>query len=111
MIEAQYFATLASAGVTVLAAAGDNGAYADGTGVLEPCYPATDPSVTGVGGTTLTLNGTNAIVSETGWSESGGGISGYFSRPAWQTGAGVSRRVGKSLVKRRRLPALAPRQP
>ena len=89
VIEEQYLATLASAGVTIFAASGDYGAYADNTAVVEPNYPATDPSVTGVGGTTLVLNGNNAIVSETGWTGSGGGISGFFSRPAWQTGTGV----------------------
>ena len=87
IIEAQYMANLASAGVTVLSASGDTGAYANG--VLQTTYPTSDPSVTGVGGTTLTLSGTGAVSSEAGWSSSGGGISQVFSRPSWQTGTGV----------------------
>ena len=87
IIEAQYMANLASAGVTVLSASGDSGAYANG--VLQTTYPTSDLSVTGVGGTTLTLSPTGAVASETGWSLSGGGISQVFSRPPWQTGTGV----------------------
>ena len=37
----------------------------------------------------LTLNSANAIVSETAWSGSGGGVSAYFARPSWQTGPGI----------------------
>ncbi len=87
VIEAQFMANLASAGVTVLAATGDTGAYADG--VLQPSYPSTDPDVTAVGGTSLVLNPSNGIASETAWTDSGGGISAVFARPAWQTGAGL----------------------
>ena len=71
IIEAQYMANLASAGVTVLSASGDDGAINDG--VLQTTYPTSDPSVTGVGGTTLTLGATGSVTSETGWSGSGGG--------------------------------------
>jgi sugar lactone lactonase YvrE len=62
-------------------------------------HPASDPSVTGVGATTLILNlSTGLESSETGFSleqvmggesASGGGISALFSRPSWQTGTGV----------------------
>jgi kumamolisin len=94
--ESQYFATLAAAGVTVLVSSGDEGSNPDtsndgnATGPLQVEYEASDPSVTGVGGTSLTLNSTTgAVVSETAWSGSGGGTSSYFSRPAWQVGTGV----------------------
>jgi hypothetical protein len=92
VIEAQYMANLASAGVTVLVASGDTGAYADG--VLQTTYPTSDPDVTGVGGTSLQLSSANAVTSETVWNNdstdaSGGGVSVFFSRPAWQTGAGL----------------------
>jgi sugar lactone lactonase YvrE len=86
-IEAQYLANLASAGVTVLVASGDSGASANGS--VQTTYPTSDPDVTGVGGTTLTLGAANAVMSETGWAGSGGGISVAFSRPSWQTGTGV----------------------
>ncbi|MGA3008034.1 MAG: hypothetical protein ABSE59_09115, partial [Opitutaceae bacterium] len=53
-------------------------------------FPASDPNVTGVGGTSLYVNSsTGNVTSETAWSDSGGGISIYFSRPSWQTGLGV----------------------
>ncbi len=46
-------------------------------------YPAYNPSVIAVGGTTLTLSG-STIVSETAWSGSGGGVSNYEPRPSYQ---------------------------
>lgn len=87
VLEAQYMANLASAGVTVLVASGDNGAKAEGK--AQTTYPTSDPDVTGVGGTTLTLGANNVVTSETAWSESGGGTSVVFTRPSWQTGTGV----------------------
>jgi len=87
VIEAQYMANLASAGVTVLCASGDNGAVSGG--VVQTTYPTSDPDVTGVGGTSLVLNSDNTIGSETAWSGSGGGISVVFSRPPWQAGTGI----------------------
>jgi hypothetical protein len=95
--DAQYFATMAGAGVTVFAAAGDWGVFDPNYQTVTVNYPASDPSVTGVGGTSLYLNtSTGAISSETAWSwdpnrgiATGGGISGFFSRPPWQTGSGV----------------------
>jgi sugar lactone lactonase YvrE len=87
VIEAQYMANLASTGVTVLVASGDTGATAENQ--VQASYPTSDPDVTGVGGTTLTLTSGNAIMSETGWSGSGGGVSKVFSRPSWQVGVGV----------------------
>jgi kumamolisin len=95
--DAQYFASMAGAGVTVFAAAGDWGVFDPHYQTVTVNYPASDPSVTGVGGTNLYLNtATGAVGSETAWSwdpnrdiGTGGGISGFFSRPAWQTGPGV----------------------
>jgi len=67
-------------GMTFLVSSGDNG-----SGEID--YPATDPYITCVGGTTLALNNaTGLISSETGWSGSGGGASTYFPKPAWQSG-------------------------
>ncbi len=87
IIEAQYMANLASAGVSVFSASGDDGSNPDG--VLQVTYPTSDPDVTGVGGTTLSLDTSGNVAAEVGWSESGGGISAVFSRPAWQVGTGV----------------------
>ncbi len=65
-------------GVTFFAAAGNSG----GPGM----YPAYSPNALAVGGTTLSLDGSHNIVSETAWSGSGGGISQYEAQPSWQHG-------------------------
>jgi kumamolisin len=99
---AQQFAQLAAAGVTVCASSGDAGSNPDpvpgvqtyGTQYsLAVEYPASDPNVTGVGGTNLNLI-YNGVGTPTTWNEttnsgSGGGLSNMFSRPIWQTGLGV----------------------
>lgn len=63
-------------GVAFVAAAGDNGAGA--------IWPASSPNVIAVGGTTLALSSSGTRISETGWSDSGGGISQVESLPSWQ---------------------------
>src|SRR5262249_20410535 len=69
------------AGVTYLAATGDHGA--------PGYYQAFSPNVVAVGGTSLVLTGSGQYLSESGWSGSGGGISGYESQPAYQNGVGA----------------------
>ena len=77
--EASYESHLQKAGVTFLASSGDNGSGAS--------WPATSPSVVSVGGTSLYLDATGDVTApEVAWSGSGGGFSGYFSRPAYQNG-------------------------
>jgi len=79
--EASYESHLKKAGVTFLASSGDNGAGAS--------WPAASPSVVSVGGTSLYLDANGNQTSakpEVAWSGSGGGFSGYFSRPAYQNG-------------------------
>jgi subtilase family serine protease len=46
--------------------------------------------VVGVGGTTLNLASNGAVVSETAWSGSGGGVSHYESKPVYQTSYGLT---------------------
>jgi len=93
--DSQYFALLANAGVSVFVSSGDGGSNPTSSGnsggrTAQVEYFASDPSVTGVGGTSLTLNSTTgAAATETAWADSGGGASSYFSRPSWQTGATV----------------------
>jgi subtilase family serine protease len=92
--------------VTVLAASNDFGAAGltpAGTGYLHPVvwWPASDPLVTGVGGTGLHLNAAGDRTSpDTAWNDSrnpavtsafgalpwagGGGLSAIFLRPAYQ---------------------------
>jgi len=85
--DSQYFATIASKGVTIFVSSGDGGSSPDG--ILQPSYYSTDPSVTAAGGTTLRISTSGTTSGETGWTGSGGGKSSYFTRPAWQTGTGV----------------------
>jgi kumamolisin len=84
--DANIFRQAAAQGITVFAASGDTGAY--------PCYnrkyptvfyPASDPSVTAVGGTTLHNNGAKRS-SEVCWTGSGGGYSAQFGLPDYQKG-------------------------
>jgi len=101
--DAQHFAALAAAGVTVVVSSGDGGSNPDQFGryssssPISPAHPASDPSVTGVGATYLVLDpSSGATSSETAWSlgtngngASGGAPSTTYSRPVWQTGTGV----------------------
>eukprot|EP00039_Didymoeca_costata_P021780 m.2956 g.2956 ORF g.2956 m.2956 type:complete len:719 (+) comp2634_c0_seq1:39-2195(+) len=75
------FAKLASMGITVLAASGDDGPNNGGVFRCEkftPTFPSSSPHVTAVGGTYLQSS------KETCWQSSGGGVSSVFARPAWQ---------------------------
>jgi len=86
------FQQMAAQGQSVFAAAGDAGAYDDSEnpGTLTVDDPSSQPYVTAVGGTTLTLSGTS-YGSETSWGTSseseggGGGVSAVWSQPSWQT--------------------------
>jgi hypothetical protein len=74
-------------GVTFVASSGDSGAY---YGVE---YPSSSPNVLAVGGTTLYVsNSKGTYAGEVGWSGSGGGISQFESRPAFQKGFQSSNR-------------------
>jgi kumamolisin len=92
----QYFTNATNAGITVLAASGDWGSVVGTTGsTIGLCYPASSPNVISVGGTKLTLNGSNGRLTETDdnrdsafgstWG-GGGGVSTVFSLPSWQSG-------------------------
>ncbi|HEX4443006.1 MAG TPA: S53 family peptidase [Galbitalea sp.] len=85
----------AALGVTVTAAAGDNGS-SDGTsdGSNHADFPASSPHALACGGTSLRADGTS-ISSETVWNDgsgggaTGGGVSDVFALPSWQSAAGV----------------------
>jgi subtilase family serine protease len=93
-------AEAAAAGITFLAAAGDQGASCGVTSDnhVHVNYPASDPSVTGCGGTMIgTLNGMsgeftwyspdwNANDATAGWQATGGGVSHVIPIPAFQQG-------------------------
>jgi hypothetical protein len=76
--ENSYDSDFTQPGVTFIASAGDSGAPAG--------YPAYSPDVVAVGGTSLTLNSNSTYDSESGWSESGGGVSTQESIPSYQVG-------------------------
>ncbi|WP_329454957.1 S53 family peptidase [Streptomyces sp. NBC_01497] len=79
------FAQGAAEGLGFFAASGDSGSDDAGTGGTSVDYPASDPNVTGVGGTTLTVTSSNVWSKETAWSGGGGGKSSVFKIPSWQT--------------------------
>jgi subtilase family serine protease len=96
-------------GYSIFASSGDSGASqfnCDGTAAIEAAStPASDPNVTGVGGTTLDANGTTGkYVNEKAWTEilgcnppaldfpadvncSGGGFSTIYRTPGYQRAA------------------------
>ena len=102
----QLFAKASRQGWTMFASSGDSGAAqpaCTGTGaILAASTPASDPFVTGVGGTTLNANSsTGAYIGETAWTEpnfgcnppatgltdvncSGGGFSSIYEKPNYQ---------------------------
>jgi subtilase family serine protease len=98
------FAQAVSEGYTIFASSGDSGASQFNCAGTEPIVaastPASDPNVTGVGGTTLAADGSGNYIGEMAWTEgiftscnppdtddincSGGGFSTLYSRPSWQ---------------------------
>jgi kumamolisin len=95
----QAFADAAALGVTVMAAAGDNGSSDDPSGQTQVhCdFPASSPNALACGGTKLIGDMTSyAITSEVVWNElssnegaGGGGVSDVFPVPSYQASAGV----------------------
>jgi kumamolisin len=77
------FEEMAAQGQSMFAASGDSGADDNGSS-LSVDYPASDPYVSGVGGTDVTVS-SGVWSSETAWSDSGGGISVEFAKPSYQS--------------------------
>ncbi|MGK5084692.1 S53 family peptidase [Bdellovibrionota bacterium FG-1] len=90
--ENQILKQMAVQGQTVFAASGDSGAMDNGTS-LSVDDPASQPFLTGVGGTTLTTQADHTYVKETTWWTpvravgGGGGMSAFWPIPSWQTEA------------------------
>jgi subtilase family serine protease len=61
--------------------------FASGDAGNPGLYPAASPNVLAVGGTTLDLTTTGRVRSEIAWQGSGGGVSVYEPRPAYQRAA------------------------
>jgi ribosomal protein S11 len=94
------FNSMAGAGWTLVAAAGDDGSTdicdsSKDTATVSVDYPGSDPNFVSVGGTRLDLDSNGNFVSEITWNSGGspgcwgaggGGVSSYFSQPSWQNG-------------------------
>ncbi|MGI8577457.1 MAG: S53 family peptidase [Nocardioidaceae bacterium] len=93
----QAFADAAALGVTVTAAAGDDGSADRATdGKVHVDFPASSPHALACGGTHLDADATSgAVTTETVWNNgvgqgaTGGGVSDVFALPTWQQSAGV----------------------
>ena len=74
--ETSYDFHFTSSNVVYFAASGDSGGKTN--------YPSASPSVVSAGGTTINRDQNHNFVSETAWSDSGGGSSRYEPRPSYQ---------------------------
>ena len=99
------FLQMISEGWTIFAAAGDNGATAGCNPQDAVIYPASDPNVVAVGGTTLTWTQSLGFNNEVGWTGGttagscasnhgggGGGISSSWPAPFFQAALGFTQR-------------------
>ena len=93
-------------GISFLFSSGDNGDELDNSGIIQTDYPASDPYVTAVGGTSTAIGASNGLSWQTGWGTekytlsadsttwdlvgflygAGGGQSAVFPKPAYQAG-------------------------
>jgi len=86
-------ARAAAAGVPAVTGSGDQGVTLPGQSGRQVVYPASDPNVTTLGATLVTLDARGRrFAPDLAWGPdaqggaSGGGVSGIFARPAWQRG-------------------------
>ncbi len=100
----QAFQQGALEGITFMFSSGDDGDEVAATGTLQPDYPASDPYVTSVGGTSTGIAQDGSLAVQTGWGTqkyalsadgrswtpvgflygAGGGYSNLFNRPGYQ---------------------------
>lgn len=101
----QLFQEMAAQGQSFFQSSGDSGAY-DGS-ISSANYPADDPYITVVGGTTLTTTKAGGSwSSETVWNwmpsqpdASSGGISTSYTIPSWQQGTSMSLNNGSTTMR------------
>ncbi|WP_291524163.1 S53 family peptidase [Branchiibius sp. NY16-3462-2] len=110
--EQNIFVQAAGEGIGLYFSSGDNGDEAAALGTAEPDFPASDPFVTSVGGTSMGIDKKGKLAVETGWGTAyqrildnadgtssyagalpgafgggaGGGVSTLFAEPAYQKG-------------------------
>jgi len=84
------FQMAAAEGVSVLFSSGDSGDNVAAFGLQIPNYPATDPYVTAVGGTSVQIGGSGNADATYGWSSaiSNYSSSGGFGTPGFYAGSG-----------------------
>jgi subtilase family serine protease len=100
----QAFQQGALQGISFLFSSGDNGDEVANTGTRQADYPASDPYITAVGGTSTGIGRDGSLTFQTGWGTekyaltdgawrplgylygAGGGYSALFARPAYQSG-------------------------
>jgi subtilase family serine protease len=102
------FLQAAAEGISINFSSGDNGDELASSGETQPSFPASNPNVTAVGGTSLAIGKGNTYQSETGWGNdiaqatgspeytpslpgffyagATGGTSHVFSEPSYQDG-------------------------
>jgi subtilase family serine protease len=101
----QVFLQGALEGISFLYSSGDNGDELANSGVVQTDYPASDPYVTAVGGTSTAIGASRTLSWQTGWGTekytlaadgsgwspvgflygAGGGFSSLFPKPAYQS--------------------------
>ncbi len=75
-------------GVTFVASAGDDGAWTNPQKTQAGVeWPAADPDVLSVGGTSLSINSSGTYLGESAWNDGGGGYSKVYAEPYYQYGA------------------------
>ncbi|MBC7692715.1 MAG: S53 family peptidase [Methylotenera sp.] len=100
------FKQMAVQGQSMFAAAGDDGAYDNGS-TLSVDDPASQPYVVAVGGTRLTTNTDGSYARETTWNAGGapssggggGGVSTNWTIPTYQTGVGSGQTLGSTRMR------------
>jgi subtilase family serine protease len=85
-----HFVDKANPAAAFFASSGD-----DGTGAS---WPASSPDVIGVGGTSLSLASSGALIAESAWSGSGGGVSAYEKEPSYQSSYKISKANGMRAI-------------
>ena len=108
LLENQILQQMAAQGQSFFAAAGDNGAFGDPNNptALVIQDPSSQPFITAVGGTHLTLDSNGVRTSETTWNDGtntngvfeggGGGISVFWPLPNYQAGVANSANLGST---------------
>jgi kumamolisin len=88
-VEHLQVAKLVAQGVNVFVSSGDDGSRPRSSAghIAQVEYQSSDPLVVAVGGTTLVLDSNGTVKSETAWKGSGGGASGLWPKPTYQTGS------------------------